>query len=229
MSTIFLTDNQKCLHRIILETKFIKDSGLFYGQTGIILVLATLYRETTNGIYEECMSKFLDILTENLSNNLALNFDNGLSGIGWGIEYLIQNQYIAGNSLDICEEIDEKIMQENICRMKDFSLDTGLEGRLHYILSHIKGVWNQIHNFPFDKNYLEDVYMVICNVKKEQASPCLMSLINIYKEFYEIQRIPDYSFDLDAWVDLPKSKFDLVHSPLGLKNGIAGFLLTMND
>ena len=59
------------------------------------------------------------------------------------MEYLIQNRLVEGDSLEVCKEFDERIVRENVRRMTDLSLETGLEGLLHYITAHLQGVWNQ--------------------------------------------------------------------------------------
>jgi hypothetical protein len=37
---------------------------------------------------------------------LPVSFASGLIGIAWGIEYLLLNDFAAGNSNEICEELD---------------------------------------------------------------------------------------------------------------------------
>lgn len=40
--------------------------------------------------------------------------------IGWGIEYLIQNGFVVGDNVNVCEENDQKIMRTDI--RKNYSL-----------------------------------------------------------------------------------------------------------
>ncbi len=68
---------QRMLNRLLLETAFLKDSGLFYGQTGIILGFALLYERTSDEIYKEIMDVLLDRMTEQLTNDLSISFDKG--------------------------------------------------------------------------------------------------------------------------------------------------------
>lgn len=124
---------RRMLNRLLLETAFLRDTGLFHGQTGIILGFALLYERTSDEIYKEIMDVLLDRMTERLTNDLSINFDKGIAGIGWGMEYLIQNRLVEGDSLEGCKEFDERIVRENVRRMTDISLETGLEGLLHYI------------------------------------------------------------------------------------------------
>ena len=89
-----------------------------------------------------------------LTTTVSIDFANGLSGIGWGIEYLIQNNYMKGRGADILQNIDERIMQFDVTRFKDWSLEKGLLGILHYVLYHLQGA-NKSGSSVFDNSYLD--------------------------------------------------------------------------
>ena len=89
-----------------------------------------------------------------LTKTVSIDFANGLSGIGWGIEYLIQNNYMKGRGADILQNIDERIMQFDVTRFKDWSLEKGLLGILHYVLYHLQGA-NKSGSSVFDNSYLD--------------------------------------------------------------------------
>ena len=134
------TKEEKMLNRLILHANDVPSAiGLLDGKMGIALVLAH---------YARCRGKkklehAADFLVENVMNQLtttvSIDFANGLSGIGWGIEYLIQNNYMKGCGADILQDLDERIMQVDVTRIKDWSLDKGLLGILHYVLYHLQG------------------------------------------------------------------------------------------
>lgn len=41
-------------------------------------------------------------------------FSNGLSGIGWGIEYLAQHQFVELSADETLQEIDNKVMERDL-------------------------------------------------------------------------------------------------------------------
>lgn len=213
---------RRMLNRLLLETAFLRDTGLFHGQTGIILGFALLYERTSDEIYKEIMDVLLDRMTERLTNDLSINFDKGIAGIGWGMEYLIQNRLVEGDSLEVCKEFDERIVRENVRRMTDLSLETGLEGLLHYITAHLQGVWNQSGRYPFDGDFLKDVYVAACRTSEDDIPVSLMSLCAGYRRFYESGKVPRYTFDFIKWIEV---KTENAGHGLGLKNGLAGLLL----
>lgn len=120
--------------------------------------------------------------------SLIFSFASGLSGIGWGVEYLIQNGFVEGEGVEICEEIDQKIMKTDPRRIVDMSLDTGFEGILHYVVYHLQGAFKQNIRLPFDERYLSDLYAV-CKLLKEQKNDINM-LLDIY--IYIFLHHPDY-------------------------------------
>ena len=222
------TVEQQILHRLLLHSSTNQATGLYHGKTGLILCLMHYAEQTQKWYYETIAGELIKELTGEIHSGLPGGFASGLSGIGWGIEYLIQNGFMNGNSLDICETIDKKIMEPDLRRMTDLSLDTGLEGILHYVLAHIKGVLAQHGTLPFDETYLSDLYQAVTAIAaNEKASEGLKQLAVQYACFYENRTTPDYSMSLSLVVEEMEEVTEekLGFYPLGLKKGLAGYLL----
>ena len=223
-----LTLHQQILHRLLLHSSTGHDLGLYYGKTGIILCLMHYAEQTEQWYYETIAGELIKELTGEIHAGLLIGFASGLSGIGWGIEYLIQNGFMDGDSLSICETIDKKLMEPDPRRMTDLSLETGLEGILHYVLAHIKGVMAQHGTLPFDETYLSDLYQAVTAVtSNEKASEELKQLAVQYIRFYENRTAIDYTMSLAFIVEdteeVTEDKLDMF--PLGLKKGLGGYLL----
>lgn len=56
---------------------------------------------------------------------MPVDFCSGLSGVGWGVEYLIQNKFVDADSDELLEDIDAKIMEWDVRRIKNgiYTLD----------------------------------------------------------------------------------------------------------
>lgn len=229
MEQQLFSNHQRILHRLFWEAKFVQDVGLLYGQMGIILAMAYCYKQTLRPIYESFVDVLLNELVENLHVELSTDFAKGLSGIGWGMEFLLQKNIVSGNNLEICSEIDECIMKENLKRITDLTLETGIEGRLHYVLAHLYGCKLQIGELPFDKEYFEDIYHAICRVKKGVVSKSLNQLMNLYMQFYQTGEVPVYHFNLLQLINVKTGESDILHYPLGLKDGLSGLLVLRNS
>lgn len=219
-------DSVRILHCLLMQASAMQDKGLLHGQIGIVLALAECYRETSMVIYEDLMEELLDVLVENVPRRSECSFSDGLCGIGWGLEFLLQGSWIEGNGLELCAEIDEVLMKENLRRLSDWSLATGLEGMLHYVLAHLQGCWRQFGKLPFDTEFYQDLYVVVSRAKIQSGIPeTLKLLINSFVSFFQSGIPPYYEFDLLSLIQPESVDVDVLQCPLGLSDGLAGKLL----
>lgn len=226
-SSEIMDDNISYIYRIrnilMLKSNFIPDYGLLNGKTGIVLAYAHLYAHTHNNVYYDCMSELLDDVLNNIHKRMDFGFMSGLSGIGWGIEYLLQNHFVEGEGIEVCEDIDAEIMAFDPRRIMDISLEKGLEGLLHYVLIHIRGSKDLL---PFDKMYLSDLYERMKSLISDKNPASLTRLVNVYIDWYENQLVPDYPLDIMQFVCSPITDLSSLNSSqLGIKDGVAGLLL----
>lgn len=218
--------NKDIIHHLIINTPLLKDIGLLTGKMGISIAFYEMSRREENDVYSDYAGDLLDQVFDEISIATPIDFSTGLSGIGWGIEYLIQNKFIEGDSLEACEDIDNKLISIDPRRINDFSLEKGLYGILHYVLMHCKGCKVQKNRLPFDKLYFEDLYYKI-NTTELSNSP--NSIVAAFKNLLENNlldynySITDFSKDIDH-LDVN----DLNGCELGINGGIASMLLKDN-
>jgi hypothetical protein len=218
---------QQIVHQLMLRASYGKDVGLYHGKMGIILFFMHYYKHTNNPVYEDIADELMHELMQEMHMGMSIGFASGLSGIGWGIEYMMQNGLVEGCSLEICEDIDKKIMETDPLRITDYSIETGMEGLLHYVLAHIKGVMKQHSEFPFDEKYLNDLYTAIQNIPTEsELSDNFRLLATQYSDFYKNKTELNYSLQLRNVIESDEIEIEkLSYSPLGLKKGLSGIML----
>ncbi len=216
------TQEQLLLHQVVLHANDVPARGLFEGQMGIVLALSEYARARKLRPLKIAINFLLDQVLDNLSTEMPLDFANGLTGIGWGVEYLLQNQFQRGQGADICAAIDQKLMQQNILRQTDLSLEKGLEGWLHYIVAHLQGAQRSGRQV-FDAKYLQDCAQVCRHLLMQNESSPLRDLCKTFMTMVQGQPA-DYQFDLaHLIVQHPK-----LNTPeLGLRKGLAGKLFTL--
>lgn len=215
----------KCIHVLMLNAPFVQNIGLFEGKMGFAIVFAHLYQKTCNSVFYDYMDEILDNIVVHLHKGFSYGMSNGLSGIGWGIEYLLQKNFITGNGVEICEEIDEQIMQTNPLRIKDLSLETGIEGLLYYVLFHIQGSLKQRSLLPFDSVYRYNLYEKVKSLTLNNQSDTLYKLSRAYIQWYE-NGFLNYLVDIRSFVKQVNFNIDLLSTyPLGIREGLAGWLL----
>ncbi len=83
--------------------------GLFSGQMGICIYFYHQARLYKNKEYEEFAEKLLDNIYQSLHTNISYDFENGLAGICYGINYLIDHNFVEGNVNSILSDLDDQI------------------------------------------------------------------------------------------------------------------------
>ncbi len=143
-------------HHLVIHSSFMNNLGLFNGKMGIVLFFAHLSRFTENIIYDNYASDLLDEICANLHKRYPVDFEDGLCGIGWGIEYLAQNGFMEIDTDDILSEIDKKIMEYDPRRITKGGIMRGLEGLSFYIQTRLTSPCRNQTKIPFDEIYISD-------------------------------------------------------------------------
>lgn len=136
---------------LIINVASLSALGISYGKMGIILYFFHYAYYSKNSIYARFAEELLDDLYEDIDGKYTCGFEDGLSGIGWGILYLLENGFIEGNSDDILYDIDNKIMEwdlNRICNSGKLTEFAGISQYINYRLKH--------SDSPFDKYYLSN-------------------------------------------------------------------------
>lgn len=129
------------------------DVGLFYGKMGVVLFFFQYARYSGKMYYEDFAEDLLEIIYSRLHADMSLSFENGLCGIGWAIEYLVQSGFMRGDTAVLLKEFDDKIMERAPEKITDMSLETGLEGIACYVQARIKSSEENGKPFPFEAEY----------------------------------------------------------------------------
>ena len=86
---------------LIMHASYTPDMGLYHGKMGIVLFFAHYARYMGNSLYNEFAGELLDEVYQGIHTELPVNFESGLCGVGWGIEYLLQYGFMEGDSDEI--------------------------------------------------------------------------------------------------------------------------------
>lgn len=124
---------------LLFNASFIDNLGLLNGKMGIALFFYRYARCTGNRIFEEYAGELVDEIYEEINTNSPIDFANGLTGIGWGIEYLINNSFVHADTDDTLIEIDNSVYSYSLLR--HLLLDNGNDmfGYGHYFISRLSG------------------------------------------------------------------------------------------
>ena len=147
---------QRIANRLMLNVSFLHNLGLYHGKMGAVLFFAHYARYTDNERYDDFAGELLDEIYEDIHTELVIDFENGLCGIGWGVEYLLQNGFMEGDSDDVLIDMDKKIMERDLRRIENRDVCDGLAGISYYIYARLHSSCRKDGVQPFDATYLTD-------------------------------------------------------------------------
>ncbi|RXQ97404.1 hypothetical protein EO244_00510 [Ancylomarina salipaludis] len=126
---------------LLLNSSFIKNIGLMHGKMGISIFFYHLAQKSSQDIYQNYAEELIDEIYDEINDSASIDFENGLAGIGWGIEYLAQNGFIDANTDDVLEEFDRLLFEEiSNDTSKKVELLDGLIGIGFYFLKRVQNL-----------------------------------------------------------------------------------------
>lgn len=126
---------QRIARYLMLHSSFINSIGLLNGKMGIAIFFFHYAKYINNKLYEDFAGCLIDEIYAEININSLKDFKNGLCGIAWGMEYLIQNNFVEADADEVLEDIDKQILERDVRRISDISLETGLKGIAYYVIS----------------------------------------------------------------------------------------------
>ncbi len=149
---------QRITNTLLLNASFIDNLGLMHGKVGIAIYFFHLARETENKMYEEYAGELIDEIYDEIYAGTPIDFENGLAGIGWGIEYLVQNKFIDADTNEVLEEFDNRIIDEvTFQTSSDFGILNGICGYILYYLNRLNSNTSGTSHFESIQKSLEIV------------------------------------------------------------------------
>ncbi|MDR1201548.1 MAG: hypothetical protein LBL58_07970 [Tannerellaceae bacterium] len=196
---------ERIASHLIINASFLPDLSLYHGKMGIVLFFAHYARYTRETLYDDFAGELLDEIYEEIHTDIPVNFESGLCGIGWAIEYLVWNKFAEGDVAEILEDIDLRIMERDPLRIKDLRLRTGLAGIAYYVAAHIPDI--NKNTTVLDTGYLRNLQEAICKaeLKEKRENQLSFPAFLLEKNTIEIENDTDIST-----------------LPLGITNGISG-------
>lgn len=118
-----------------------KDPSLLNGKMGIAVYFFHLARYSHHSSYQEFAEVLMDdVYTQIQKNKLSSCFGEGLAGIAWAIDHLVQEQFVEADIDEVLSEVDDRIYSF-LCHSKkiEFGLREGILGYLVYVIIRLKG------------------------------------------------------------------------------------------
>ncbi|MDR3327201.1 MAG: glycosyltransferase [Prevotellaceae bacterium] len=199
-----------------IEEQTVPEIGILRGRMGIVIFLF-YYAGFTDSEPIAAETMLADLLKD-IKADTHYGFYTGLSGIGWGIEYLHQQGFVEGDTNEILADFDKKIMEINPQYICNLNKDYGFGGIVLYLLVRLYTIEKEAKANPFDREYLTSVYDRICSVVAQRDTSCdsidiFLAFLNYYENKETIAQAEIY----DVWCLLNPQNTFLQDLDLGLQ------------
>ncbi|MCG2588209.1 lanthionine synthetase LanC family protein [Rhodohalobacter sulfatireducens] len=151
------------------------NNGLLNGKMGISIYFFHLAKNTSDGKHQEIAETLIDDVYQEVSKGRTPpNFEDGLAGIAWGIEYLVQQGFVEAETDDVLSVVDDKIYRHLVSADElPSGILEGIMGYILYILSRLEG--KDIHDestdsFIFKRLLIELVNRLGDNIENRKFS-----------------------------------------------------------
>jgi hypothetical protein len=163
---------QRIARYLMLHSSSLYNIGLLNGKTGISIFFYHYARYTGIKRYDDFAGELINEIYKEINRRTPCDFEDGLCGIGWGLEYLIQNHFVAASSNEVLRELDKRITEWDVRRIEDYTLETGLKGIACYASIRYRNWKNE--NSYINPEYLSDLVEALKKGKEQECT----SLIN---------------------------------------------------
>lgn len=212
---------QRIVNKLTFSCGSMPETGLLSGKMGVVIFFFHYARYTGNILHEDFAEILLESVYKNIHTTMPVNFESGYCGIGWGIEYLIQQNFVEAESDGVLTDLDAKIMERDPRRITDYSLATGLEGIICYVLSRLISDKKEQNSKPFDSVYLSDLFTAAKKMPKTEITSSFIDYVEKKELKYDIQIV---LHNLIASSNINKDE-EYANWKLGLEKGCCGVAL----
>ena len=136
--TTIKQDLYQIAQMLMLNGTLTECSGIVRGKLGISIFFFHYAQFTGNMLYADYAMDLIDETLSQLHVNSSADYERGLAGIGVGIDYLIQNDFLKVED-DVCEEFDDRMYRAVMYDpWHDFSQYEGLTGYGRYWITRLR-------------------------------------------------------------------------------------------
>jgi hypothetical protein len=122
---------------LLLNGALTESPGLVQGKMGIAVFFFHYAQYTDTMLFADYAMDLISEVLNQIHVNSPADYENGIAGIGVGIDYMIRNQFLVTEE-DICEDLDQRMLRAVMYDpWQDFSLYDGLTGYGRYWISRL--------------------------------------------------------------------------------------------
>ena len=196
------------IRQIVKISALVPGTGLLTGKIGIAILLYQYARYRNDSKMTEYADHLIDIALQDLSFTGGNEFDSGLCGIAWCLDYLMKKEFVQADE-DMFEEIDTVLFQEKtgVSNFNNLGVELGkglyILKRLSSCVSSAESVWSKrIENLVY---HLRDILMLRDTGYKYPVLSCRI-LIRFFHICQTLREHNLYIPEIDAlYEELPET------------------------
>lgn len=161
-----LINKSKELSQVLMQNNVQPDElGLFHGKMGLSIYFFHLTKQSKDIKYNDHAEKLISELYEYIGKSqISTDFQNGLAGIGWGLNHIISQGFVEADIDEVLIELDDKIYKFLISEKEKLpiSIDQGIMGYLFYFFCRLKERGS--NNIDYNTFILQRVMIDLINI-----------------------------------------------------------------
>lgn len=193
---------------------------LWKGCMGLLMAFCEYGEYAHSDEYSSLACELLERVSSGImqESELPISFAHGICGIGWGMIYLIRNQFA---EIDFSKEfsvIDRKTMERAPERITDYSFQSGVGGILCYVTNRLYFLREKGLPITFDTRYLDCLRNAARRALQENTDFRTHSYALLLLEYGK----PDWKVLCPRWKDVIDFPTFLPHDSSQWKVGLTG-------
>lgn len=203
---------EKIANMLLLNGSLLESSGLWYGQMGVAVFFFHYARHTGNDLFEDYAVEIIGQIRKEIHKDSPAEYGKGIAGIGAGIQYLAENDFLDIDTDVILEDFDNRICRDIMYIPQDNnSLSDGLTGLGQYLLfriRHPQKTGDEIrlltnremmihivnileHTFNPADQHLPDVLSFLCRLHQlNLCNPKIERCISTFQDSFSADTVP---------------------------------------
>lgn len=197
--------------------------GLWNGKMGSVIYLLHLSKINPNKKYELVASQFIDQIFEQLSYNIPLTYANGLLGIGCGIQYIISEKFVKGDSDTVLADIDDLVIYSvDVRTLETLSLDFGICGIGFYLYSRLKNKSVEDDSLTTLRKKEMVIYLIDWIEELLLKTNDVQDICDVYFLLTRLYRLNIINFKIEKNIDFCLCKISALQCPVYDKYDMLG-------
>ncbi len=179
---------QRIANTLVLYSYHVNNPGLLAGKMGIILYLYRYSKFAGNELYSEFAGDMLDAVLRE-SGTVSTDFENGLTGIGWAVNYLLKRKIIDGDVNDVLRDVDTRVFGRIECNPENSVL-----GHSIYLLERLR---DNEDNLDFAKHIQYVLHICHGGLKDYKGRFSLYHLNSLLYFLIEVDKTEQYADEVE--------------------------------